>query len=184
MREIKKRFQTKLESLQGDLQWFLQEIRTKLKEVQNFSQVKHIISFREEQQSSLKLNLEKYEFDLKSEYKEIDQQSRKLFGHKKALSKLYQKQTQIGKEIQGFKQFRIALKKDFEVLQREMQQPIQYTADESLVGEQCGVCLEDIKVGMKMTRLSCKCRHFYCPGCIAKWLVTNNNCPNCRHSFD
>ena len=74
---------TKLKSLQGDFQWFHQEIRTKLKEVENFSQVKHIVMFKEEQQSSLKQNLNQYEFDLKSNFKEIDQQRKKQFGHKK-----------------------------------------------------------------------------------------------------
>ena len=56
-------------------------------------------------------------------------------------------------------------------------------ADESLVGDQCTVCMEDIEVGRKMMRLDCQGQHVFCQVCIEGWFADHNTCPNCRHVF-
>ena len=58
-----------------------------------------------------------------------------------------------------------------------------FTADESLVGQQCAICLEDINVGRRMRRLTCDGQHSFCPGCCETWFANNNTCPLCRHAF-
>ena len=62
-----------------------------------------------------------------------------------------------------------------------IQQFYYFEADESLVGQQCTVCTEDIEVGRKIMRLDCK--HVFCQVCIEEWLADHNTCPNCRHIF-
>ena len=61
---------------------------------------------------------------------------------------------------------------------------IQHEADESLVGEQCGICLKGIKEGMRMIRLSCNCNYIICHRCVVNCLALKNKCPFCRHSFE
>ena len=56
-----------------------------------------------------------------------------------------------------------------------------FSAEKSLVGEQCNICMEDIEVGRKMMRLDCK--HVFCQVCIERWFADHNTCPNCRHVF-
>ena len=118
-------------------------------------------------------------------------QNKQLDYYKQSLKKLHDERTQIVNDIKGVDQFSIELKQQLNVLQQEIENKLQtllpgrqYTADESLVGEKCGVCLNDIEVGMNMIRLSCNCEHVFCRDCVGKWVVINNNCPNCRHSFD
>ena len=59
----------------------------------------------------------------------------------------------------------------------------QFQADESYSGEPCGVCLEDIEVGMVMVRLDCSGKHVFCKDCIEKWFEDHKTCPNCRFHF-
>ena len=59
----------------------------------------------------------------------------------------------------------------------------QFQADESLVGDCCGVCLDDIEIGRRMVRLDCNGRHIFCKDCVEGWFVNQNTCPNCRHIF-
>ena len=59
----------------------------------------------------------------------------------------------------------------------------QFPADESLVGDQCGVCLDDIEVGRRMMRLDCNCQHVFCQDCVEGWFCDHNTCPNCMHIF-
>ena len=61
-----------------------------------------------------------------------------------------------------------------------IQQFHQFLADEPLVGEQCGMCLDDIEVGRIMMRLDCNGQHIFCQDCCEKWFADNNTCPNCR----
>ena len=56
-----------------------------------------------------------------------------------------------------------------------------FAAGESLVGDQCSICMENIEVGRKMIRLDCK--HVFCQVCIEGWFADHNTCPNCRHVF-
>ena len=59
-----------------------------------------------------------------------------------------------------------------------------FTADESLVGEQCLICMDDLKVGTKMVRLDCHVDHYLCQKCAIGWLKDHNTCPTCRHVFN
>ena len=56
-----------------------------------------------------------------------------------------------------------------------------FQADQSLVGDRCGVCLDDIEVGRRMIRLDCP--HSFCQVCVEGWLAGHKTCPNCRHQF-
>ena len=58
-----------------------------------------------------------------------------------------------------------------------------FTADETLVGQQCAICLQDINVGRRMRRLTCDGQHSFCPGCCETWFANKNTCPLCRHVF-
>ena len=59
----------------------------------------------------------------------------------------------------------------------------QFPADESLVGEKCSVCQDEIVVGRRMMRLDCDGQHIYHQDCIKGWFADHNTCPNCRHNF-
>ena len=58
-----------------------------------------------------------------------------------------------------------------------------YKADESHVGYQCQVCLEEVEVGRLMKQLNCGGRHSFCSVCINRWFVNHKTCPICRHIF-
>ena len=58
-----------------------------------------------------------------------------------------------------------------------------FAADESMVGDRCVVCLDDIDVGRKMIRLDCSGQHQLCKVCVENWFASNNTCPLCRHVF-
>ena len=58
-----------------------------------------------------------------------------------------------------------------------------FTADESHVGDQCSICLEDIDVSRRMRRLTCDGQHYFCQECIEGWFAEHNTCPLCRHKF-
>ena len=57
------------------------------------------------------------------------------------------------------------------------------TADESHVGDQCSICMEDIDVGRRMRRLTCDGHHCFCQECIEGWFFEHKTCPLCRHVF-
>ena len=59
-----------------------------------------------------------------------------------------------------------------------------FDADESIVGEQCIVCMNDLEIGTKMVRLDCHVDHYLCKVCADRWFKDHNTCPNCRHAFD
>ena len=60
-----------------------------------------------------------------------------------------------------------------------------FLADQSLVGERCSICQDDIEeVGRRMMRLDCDGRHNFCQGCAERWFADHNTCPNCRKVFD
>ena len=60
---------------------------------------------------------------------------------------------------------------------------LQFEADDSHVGDQCQVCLEEVEVGRLMKQLDCGCRHLFCCVCIDQWFAEHNTCPICRHVF-
>ena len=59
-----------------------------------------------------------------------------------------------------------------------------FTANETHVGDQCSICMEEIDVGRNMRRLTCAGQHYFCQECIEKWLSEHQTCPNCRERFD
>ena len=59
-----------------------------------------------------------------------------------------------------------------------------FTADESLVGEKCIVCLDELEVGTKMVRLDCHVSHFLCNTCTDAWFKNHITCPLCKHVFN
>ena len=59
-----------------------------------------------------------------------------------------------------------------------------FMADESNVGDQCSICMEEIDVGRRMRRLDCDGQHAFCQVCIEGWFAGHNSCPLCRHKFD
>ena len=56
------------------------------------------------------------------------------------------------------------------LITERIQQFLQFEADESHVGDQCQVCLEEVEVGRLMKQLDCGGRHSFCIGCIDQWL--------------
>ena len=58
-----------------------------------------------------------------------------------------------------------------------------FEADESYVGDQCQVCLEEFKVGRLIKQLNCGGRHSFCSVCIDQWFPYHKTCPICRHIF-
>ena len=64
-----------------------------------------------------------------------------------------------------------------------IQQFLQFKADESHVGDQCQVCLEEVEVGRLMKQLDCGGRHSFCSVCIDQWFANHKTCPICRHIF-
>ena len=64
-----------------------------------------------------------------------------------------------------------------------IQQFHKFQADESLVGDRCSVCQDDVEVGRRMMRLNCDGQHVFCQDCVEGWLANHNTCPNCRHVF-
>ena len=59
----------------------------------------------------------------------------------------------------------------------------QFTADESHVGDQCVICMEDVEIGRNMMRLDCDGQHTFCQVCIEGWFANKTTCPVCRHEF-
>ena len=59
-----------------------------------------------------------------------------------------------------------------------------FTTDESHVGDQCSICMEDVDVGRIMRRLTCDGQHYFCQQCIEGWFAEHNTCPLCRHKID
>ena len=58
-----------------------------------------------------------------------------------------------------------------------------FDADESMIGEQCIVCMNDLVVGTKMVRLDCHVDHYLCKTCAYGWFKNHKTCPTCRHKF-
>ena len=59
-----------------------------------------------------------------------------------------------------------------------------FAADDSLVGEQCIVCLVDLEVGTQMVRLDCHVSHYLCKSCTDEWFRNHKTCPTCNHIFN
>ena len=66
---------------------------------------------------------------------------------------------------------------------KRIQQFELFTADESFIGSQCVICIEDIKIGRNMMRLDCDGQHTFCQVCIEGWFANHKTCPICRHEF-
>ena len=59
-----------------------------------------------------------------------------------------------------------------------------FNADESLVGEQCIVCLDELQISVQMVRLDCHVNHFFCKKCTDIWFKDHKKCPFCNHVFN
>ena len=80
--------------------------------------------------------------------------------------------------------------------QQQLQQPViglttarigrfeHFTANESMVGEKCIVCHDDLEADTEMVRLDCHISHYFCRRCIYKWFEDHNTCPTCRCVFN
>ena len=66
---------------------------------------------------------------------------------------------------------------------QRIQQFEQFQADDSFVGDQCVICMEDFETGRNMMRLDCDGQHTFCQVCIEGWFADHNTCPICRHTF-
>ena len=58
-----------------------------------------------------------------------------------------------------------------------------FAADQSHVGDQCSICMEDFEIGRNMMCLDCDGKHAFCQVCIERWFADHNTCPICRHNF-
>ena len=59
-----------------------------------------------------------------------------------------------------------------------------FSADKSLVGKECIVCLEDLQVDMEMVRLDCHVSHYLCKTCTDTWFKDHNKFIACNHVFN
>ena len=59
-----------------------------------------------------------------------------------------------------------------------------FNADESLVGEDCIVCLDELQIGVQMVRLDCHVNHYLCKKCTDAWFKDHKKCPLCNHVFN
>ena len=116
---------------------------------------------------------------------------------KKAASSLKEKKARTVQEEKDFIEIERFVREQHELLQQQVsvarnklhkgltaeriQKFHKFEADDSLVGEQCAVCKDDIEVGRKMMRLDCK--HQFCQPCAEGWLANHNTCPVCREVF-
>ena len=66
---------------------------------------------------------------------------------------------------------------------QRIQQFNQFTADKSIVCDQCAICMGDTETGRSMMRLDCEGQHTFCQVCIEGWFADHNTCPVCRHKF-
>ena len=97
---------------------------------------------------------------------------------------LNQFQVQLNENFQIFVFFVNRIVNEYKGLTPErIQQFEQFTADESFVGEQCVICMEDIEIGRNMMRLDCDGQHTFCQVCIERWFENHKTCPTCRHAF-
>ena len=80
---------------------------------------------------------------------------------------LNQFQVQLDENFQNFVNFVNSIVNEYKGLTPErIQQFEQFTADESFVGEQCVICMENFEIGRNMMRLDCDGQHTFCQVCI------------------
>jgi hypothetical protein len=53
-------------------------------------------------------------------------------------------------------------------------------ASEIPADEVCTICIEAPALPARKT----VCNHYFCEGCIFKWLDTSRKCPNCTHTLE
>ena len=59
-----------------------------------------------------------------------------------------------------------------------------FEADESMVEDQCSICLNEFEVGREMMQLDCDGQHNFCQECVKSWFADHNTCPVCREKFE
>ena len=90
---------------------------------------------------------------------------------------------QLNQKLSNFVNFVNDLIDKQGLIPQRIQQCEQFTADESFVGNQCVICMEDIEIGRNMMRLDCDGQHTFCQVCIERWFDEHKTCPTCRHEF-
>ena len=116
----------------------------------------------------------------------VTKENQKMEVNKKRLSVLTPEIEQL-QEIERFtdEKFKKIFQYSAEDLEKLQQRDHQFfTADETHVGDQCSICMEDIDVGRRMRRLTCDGQHYFCQECIEGWFAEHKTCPLCRHKFN
>ena len=96
-------------------------------------------------------------------FRDVDQQE--------LTRQLHQAFMNRNEDRRGLTQFRI---REFE----------HFKADESMVGEECDICMDELEVGTEMIRLDCHIDHYLCEVCAYSWFRHHSTCPKCRHEFE
>ena len=60
---------------------------------------------------------------------------------------------------------------------QRIQQFEKFQTDESLIGDQCPICMENVKTGRNVMRLDCDGHRTFCQVCIEGWFAEHNTCP-------
>ena len=114
--------------------------------------------------------------ELKTKKRQLENESREIINLQKELQDKFN-------HLQH--QFAIKKRRLFKsLLPARIQQFERFQADESHVGDQCAICMEDVEIGRNMMRLDCDGQHTFCQVCIEGWFAEHNTCPICRHIFE
>ena len=124
----------------------------------------------------------KIESDLHDKFLEIYQDAVEMLGN------LVQQELQQERQQQQEQQERQQQQRNTDLhqgLSLEIIEKISiFTADESHVGDQCSICMEDFEIGRNMMSLDCDGKHAFCQVCIEGCFADHNTCPLCRHMFE
>ena len=186
---------------------FSSHYKTQLLKIANFLKTtnekiekgnKYILKFEESLQHWTRIKQE-----TENNYEEVDKKLKEnvtwLNTFQKILSNNKEIKIKFQKENKEYQRVEMYLQEQHQILQQQMivakqklhrglsssriQQFHKFPAGDSLVGSQCGVCLDDIELGRRMMRLDCNGQHAFCQGCVEGWFADHNTCPNCRHLF-
>jgi hypothetical protein len=69
--------------------------------------------------------------------------------------------------------------KNCKEINEKISKPVKIKKDDSLLKEECLICMDKYKIG-EFKRLLPKCSHYFHKKCIDKWLKKKCTCPVCR----
>ena len=84
----------------------------------------------------------------------------------KLQKELRQKVNVVQRQIEGIRTMLHQLHQQQGLTAARIKKFKQFPADESLVGDRCTVCQDDIKVGRIMMRLDCNGQQVFCQDCV------------------